>query len=230
MNKLIAGTLAASLLLTACGSTSEQNDNKENKQSAQQDTKKAPQPKQQHQVNKKNGVTTVNGLMLVNKKVSISKHYNRGENQTARQHLNEMMQDAKKEGLNIVYRSGFRSYQEQVGLYNSYVARDGQKAADKYSARPGFSEHQTGLAFDVGTPPGNKDFLEAYGETPEGKWLAEHAHEYGFILRYPKGKEHITGYQYEPWHFRYVGLKHAKDIHNQHQTLEEYLDYGYDKK
>ncbi|MHD0397156.1 M15 family metallopeptidase [Staphylococcus simulans] len=224
MNKLIAGTLAASVILTACGGTTEQHDHKETKQSEQPNTKQA------HQVEKKNGVTTVDGLMIVNKKVPISKHYNQGENQTARQHLNEMMQAAHQQGLHIVYRSGFRSYQEQVGLYNSYVKRDGQKAADKYSARPGYSEHQTGLAFDVGTPPGNKDFLEAYGETPEGKWLAQHAHEYGFILRYPKGKEHVTGYQYEPWHFRYVGQKHARAIHAQHTTLEEYLDYGYDKK
>nr|WP_262588498.1 M15 family metallopeptidase [Staphylococcus sp. IVB6181] len=94
----------------------------------------------------------------------------------------------------------------------------------------GYSEHQTGLAFDVGSNRYNKDFLKEYGETPEGKWLAKHAHEYGFILRYPKGKEQITGYQYEPWHFRYVGKKTAKAIYDKQLTLEEYLDYGYDKK
>ena len=113
--------------------------------------------------------------------------------------------------------SGFRSYSTQKVLYNSYVQTDGVEAADTYSARPGHSEHQTGLAFDVG----NIDY--GYGDTDAGRWLNDHAHEYGFIIRYLKGKESITGYVYEPWHIRYVGLNVASEIHTRGITLEEYL-------
>ncbi|MEG0486259.1 MAG: M15 family metallopeptidase, partial [Oscillospiraceae bacterium] len=100
----------------------------------------------------------------------------------------------------------------------------GVEAADRYSARPGYSEHQTGLTYDIGEK-GKEDvwLTEAFGETPAGKWVAEHAHEYGFIMRYPKGKEEITGYMYESWHFRYVGVDIATEIYKRQGTLEEYL-------
>ena len=113
--------------------------------------------------------------------------------------------------------SGYRSYDYQAQLYNGYVARDGKEAADRYSAQPGKSEHQTGLAFDVGSIDNN------YGETAAGRWLAAHCADYGFILRYPPGKEHITGYMYEPWHIRYVGASTARAIMSSGLTLEEYL-------
>lgn len=222
MKKLILIMIAVGTLLTACG-----NDTKEKVQSK---SKPTTMKQSQHQIKKENGITTVDGFVLANKKVPLPKNFNPGENANARNHLNQMIQNAKAKGLDIVYRSGFRSYQQQVSLFNSYVQRDGRKAAEKYSSPPGYSEHQTGLAFDVGSNRYNKDFLKEYGETPEGKWLVKHAHEYGFILRYPKGKEQITGYQYEPWHFRYVGKKTAKAIYDKQLTLEEYLDYGYDKK
>ena len=109
------------------------------------------------------------------------------------------------------------SYAYQASLYNSYVAQDGQELADTYSARPGHSEHQSGLAFDIGA------LDNGYGNTPGGRWLNAHCADYGFILRYPAGKESITGYQYEPWHVRYVGKEIASRIMSQGITLEEYL-------
>ena len=111
--------------------------------------------------------------------------------------------------------SGYRSYYTQQYLYNSYVSTYGRESADTFSARPGHSEHQTGLAFDVGS------IDDYYGDTPAGIWLKENAHYYGFIIRYPKGKEHITGYKYEPWHIRYLGVDIATDIYNKGVTLEE---------
>lgn len=113
--------------------------------------------------------------------------------------------------------SGFRSYTVQKNLYNSYVRRDGAENADRYSARPGHSEHQTGLAFDINYAD------DRFKGTPEASWLAENAYKYGFILRYPEGKEPITGYMFEPWHYRYVGVENAAKIYASGLTLEEYF-------
>ena len=162
--------------------------------------------------------TYIKGILIVNKKYSLPANYNPGVDQTASTALKQLQQAASTAGHNIPLISGFRSYSRQQTLYNNYVARDGQALADTYSARPGHSEHQTGLAFDVGKLDDN------YGSTPAGIWLKENCHIYGFILRYPKGKESITGYQYEPWHIRYVGVEHATKIMNQNITLEEYLN------
>lgn len=120
--------------------------------------------------------------------------------------------------------SGYRSYPTQVQLYNRYVARDGKKAADKYSARPGYSEHQTGLTFDVGGVNSDKNLYASFGKTKEGQWIAKNAHKYGFIVRYPKGKEKVTGYQYEPWHLRYLGKGTATKVYQSGKTLEEYVE------
>jgi D-alanyl-D-alanine carboxypeptidase len=131
--------------------------------------------------------------------------------------------DAKKAEHNLLFASGYRSSKLQATYYNGYVARSGQEAADKYSARPGTSEHQTGLAFDAARPD-RKCYLEAcFAETAEGKWLAENAHRYGFILRYKQDKQEITGYQYEPWHFRYVGVELANELYKSNQTMEEFF-------
>ena len=162
--------------------------------------------------------TYIKGILIVNKKYSLPANYNPGVDQTASTALKQLQQAASTAGHNIPLISGFRSYSRQQTLYNNYVARDGQALADTYSARPGHSEHQTGLAFDVGNLDDN------YGSTPAGIWLKENCHKYGFIIRYPKGKESITGYQYEPWHIRYVGVEHATKIMNQNITLEEYLN------
>lgn len=162
--------------------------------------------------------TYIKGILIVNKKYSLPANYNPGVDQTASTALKQLQQAASTAGHNIPLISGFRSYSRQQTLYNNYVAREGQALADTYSARPGHSEHQTGLAFDVGKLDDN------YGSTPAGIWLKENCHKYGFIIRYPKGKESITGYQYEPWHIRYVGVEHATKIMNQNITLEEYLN------
>ena len=137
--------------------------------------------------------------------------------------LKEMFEQAKKDGIYLYARSGYRSYHTQVYLFDSYAKRNGEEAANKYSAKPGYSEHQTGLTMDVTSESVNFQLTEAFGETKEGKWIAEHAHEYGFILRYPKDKEHITGYIYEPWHLRYLGVELATDIKETGLTYEEYL-------
>lgn len=135
-----------------------------------------------------------------------------------------MKSDASKLGYNLYISSGYRSYQVQVELYNNYVARDGKDAADTYSARAGYSEHQSGLCFDLnGT---NSNFLK----TATGKWVNENAYKYGFILRFPNNKEDYTGYNYEAWHFRYVGVDLAYELYNSGDwiSLEEYL--GIDSK
>ncbi len=164
------------------------------------------------------GLTYINGILLVNKKYSVPSTYNPGINSTAQGALTKLQNAANKAGHKMPLVSGFRSYSRQKTIYNNYVAIDGVAKADTYSARPGHSEHQTGLAFDVGAIDDN------YGNTAAGKWLANNAHKYGFIIRYPKGKTHITGYKYEPWHIRYIGTNHATTIYNKQITLEEYLN------
>lgn len=126
---------------------------------------------------------------------------------------------------NIVFKviSGYRSYASQASVYGNYTKSDNQSNVDTYSARPGHSEHQTGLAVDLGNHSGKCDLEICFGDTPGGQWLAAHAHEHGFIIRYQKGKEAITGYQYEPWHLRFVGVELAKELVKTGQTMEEFF-------
>lgn len=131
----------------------------------------------------------------------------------------KMAKDAKKEGLNIILVSAFRDYNYQEKLYNNYRLEKGESYADMCSAKAGHSEHQTGLAIDVADISLDYDNFE---KTKEFIWMIKNAHKYGFILRYPKGKFHITGFKYEPWHFRYVG-NIATYIHKKNITIEEYL-------
>lgn len=168
--------------------------------------------------------TYIDGILIANKKYPLPKDFDRGEDPEARAALDQMAADAKKAGFELVAFSGYRSYEYQTQLYANYANRDGKEAADRYSARPGHSEHQTGLAFDIGEK-GQEDLwlTEEFGESPAGKWLVENAHNYGFILRFPKGKEDVTGFMYESWHFRYVGKEIAKEIYETGVTLEEYL-------
>ena len=168
--------------------------------------------------------TYIKGILLANKIYPLPSTFAPEENPEARQALNQMLEAAKQQGFDLVAFSGYRSFEYQTTLYNNYVNRDGQAAADRYSARPGYSEHQTGLAFDIGER-GKEDLwlTEEFGETPAGQWLFAHAQEYGFILRFPQNKEEITGYMYESWHYRYVGKDIAKEIAKQSITLEEYL-------
>lgn len=137
--------------------------------------------------------------------------------------LEDMFAAADDEGLDLFAQSGYRSYERQDAIFAANVEKSGEKAANNYSARPGESEHQTGLVMDVTTPDVDFDLITEFGDTDEGKWLEKKAAEYGFIIRYPKDKEDITEYQYEPWHIRYVGKKVAKEIKSKGISLEEYL-------
>ncbi|MFB0843946.1 M15 family metallopeptidase [Paenibacillus oleatilyticus] len=137
--------------------------------------------------------------------------------------LEKLFEAAKKDNLPLAGVSAYRSHETQKTVYNRYVQKDGEAAANKYSAKPGHSEHETGLAIDVAGSSGKCAAEDCFGATKEAKWLAEHAADYGFIIRYPEGKESITGYQYEPWHLRYVGVDTAKAIVKQGVTLEEYV-------
>lgn len=144
--------------------------------------------------------------------------------QTVANALLELVNDAKKENIEILARSGYRSYMTQKDLFDYYVKRDGEELAMKFSAAPGTSEHQSGLAVDVTSPSVNYQLVQSYGQTIEGIWLKENAHNYGFIIRYLKNKEEITGYAYEPWHLRYVGKDAAKQIFLEDLCLEEYFE------
>jgi len=138
--------------------------------------------------------------------------------------LKQLFSDASKDGLSLMIASGYRSYSAQDLIYNISVNTIGQSEADLQNARAGFSEHQTGLAVDVEPGSRNCETLPCFADTPEGRWLADNVYKYGFILRYPLGKENITGYQYEPWHIRYVGNDLASQMHISHiQTLEEFF-------
>jgi zinc D-Ala-D-Ala carboxypeptidase len=134
---------------------------------------------------------------------------------------------AKTDGLQLMVASGFRSYQQQVTVYNAEVAGNGQQAADRESARPGHSEHQTGQALDVEPASRECEVQACFGELPEGKWIANNAYKFGFVIRYMPNNETITGYTYEPWHIRYVGKELAAEIYKQgNPALENFFNLG----
>ena len=162
-------------------------------------------------------LTYINDILIANKTYPLPSTYNPGIDPVANAALQEMFAAAKVDGFELFVKSGFRSYQTQKNLYNNYFKRDGAAAADRYSARAGHSEHQTGLAFDI-----NKS-NSSFAGSPEANWLAENCYKYGFIIRYPEGKEAITGYIYEPWHIRYLGVETATAVYNSGLCLEEYL-------
>ncbi|MDP4083581.1 MAG: M15 family metallopeptidase [Bacillota bacterium] len=138
--------------------------------------------------------------------------------------LEAMFSDAKKSGIELFAVSGYRSFSRQESLFDSEINKFGKSQALQAVAIPGSSEHQTGLAMDIASNSTHLNLTEGFALTKEGKWLAENAHLFGFILRYPKGKEAITIYEYEPWHFRYVGVKAATTIYKHNWTLEEYFN------
>lgn len=180
-----------------------------------------------------------NNLILVNKfyhlkedyvpndLVALSGQYNKGANNKMRKDaalaFMEMVDAAKLDNIILYNMSAYRDYNYQVNLYNKYIQRDGKEAADKYSARPGYSEHQSGLCSDL------NNISDSFDGTDEAIWLKNNAYKYGFILRFPKDKEDITGYKYEPWHYRYVGKDAAKIIYDDDITLEEYYAYYIEK-
>lgn len=177
--------------------------------------------------------------LLVNKQVSIDKEYKReltipdvnlvSPGNIEKNHLEtctsdaleEMFKDAKKDNINLVAISGYRSYKRQETIYNNNIREYGQKYTDTISAKPGTSEHQTGLSMDISSRSNNYNLNEQFENTPEGVWLKENSYKYGFIIRYPKGKEDVTEYSYEPWHVRYVGKDFAKFLYTHDLTLEE---------
>lgn len=143
--------------------------------------------------------------------------------QVAATALEDMFQAADNAGLKLFAQSGYRSYDRQNAIFAANVKANGEEAANNFSARPGESEHQSGLTMDVTSQDVGFKLIVEFGETDEGQWVQQHAGEYGFIIRYPKAKEQITQYQYEPWHLRYVGQDTAKEIMEKRITLEEYL-------
>ncbi len=167
------------------------------------------------------GITYIDGVLVVNKTYALPATYApdmpNGLTVEAYDAYARMYSAAMAEGLTFRVLSGYRSYYDQRWIYNDYLNYDPIELVDTYSARPGHSEHQSGMAVDLCS------LSQAFGQTAEGIWLAEHAHEYGYILRYPAGKEHITGYKYEPWHFRYVGVDLATHLADTGLTLEEYF-------
>ncbi|MBD3109817.1 M15 family metallopeptidase [Bacillus sp. AGMB 02131] len=138
--------------------------------------------------------------------------------------LEKMFTAADDDSIELYAVSGYRSYVRQEEVFNAEVERSGEEYALSVVAVPGQSEHQTGLAMDISARSVEFELTESLKDTAEGQWLAEHAHEYGFILRYPEGKEEITGYSFEPWHFRYVGTNIAQTIYDKKLTLEEYFE------
>lgn len=166
--------------------------------------------------------TYIDGILVVNKSYALPESYAPGVEPAAQAAFDEMKAAAAKESINLYISSGYRSYAFQKKIYNSNVSAYGKTKSDTFSARPGHSEHQTGLAFDVNI------INDTFAGTPEAIWLEKHCAEYGFIIRYPKGKESITGYKYEPWHIRYLGKEISGKVAASGKTLEEYL--GIDSK
>lgn len=168
------------------------------------------------------GVTYVDGVLIANKTYGLPKEYPvKDLTEETLAAFTEMQKAASDDGLFLFVKSGYRSYAVQKYLYDNYVIRDGKEGADRYSARPGHSEHQTGLAIDI-----NKA-SSSFNGTTESIWIANNCAEFGFIIRYPEGKEEITGYKYESWHVRYVGKELAAELYlgdGKFMTLEEY--YG----
>ena len=189
---------------------------------------------------KVNDVYYIDDIMMVNKTYGLPESYipvdtkescigktstcNKCINKTAYEAFNKMRADASSIGLNIYIASGYRPYVGQESIYSRYIKRDGKEAADTYSARPGYSEHQTSYSFDLNS------ITDSFIKTKEGLWVNDNAYLYGFIIRFPKGKDRITGYKYEPWHLRYVGYDLAKKLYNNGDwiSLEEY--FGVDSK
>lgn len=166
----------------------------------------------------------VKGILLVNKEYALPMGYDPGEDPEAKEYLDKMIAAFYEEtGKTLTAYSGYRTYEYQKGLFNRYAEKDGYDNAVMYSAKPRHSEHESGLAYDIGGSDQSYWLEEEFEGTEEGIWLRDNGHRFGFILRYPKDKTYITGYIYEPWHFRYIGIEHATNVYEMDITLEEYL-------
>lgn len=177
-----------------------------------------------------NGITYIDGILIANKTYSLPSSYAPGLQSSITNAFNSMKNDASKLGYAFYIGSGYRSYWDQKIIYNNYVSWDGQANADTYSARPGHSEHQSGLAIDVCDSNVGACISSGFDSTEQAKWINDNCYKYGLIIRYPKGKDNITGYMYESWHLRYVGVELATKLYQDGEwtTLEEY--YGIDSK
>lgn len=233
------------LIISGCG-TNQNNQNEELNHKEEMVIKKGDikeDNKEEKEVEKTKKSNQDDYLILVNKESAIDENYKpndlvvpeirfpyeeivekRHVRKVAADALEKMFEAAEKENIILFGQSGYRSYERQVAIYNGNVQSMGEEKANAVSAKPGESEHQTGLVMDITSESVGFDVVEEFGETKEGKWVAAHAHEYGLIVRYPKGKEAITGYSYEPWHLRYVGEEVATEIVKKNLTLEEYLN------
>ncbi|MFR5514881.1 MAG: D-alanyl-D-alanine carboxypeptidase family protein, partial [[Eubacterium] siraeum] len=163
------------------------------------------------------GITYFDGVMIANKTYTLPASYNPGVQPVAMDAFYDMQAAAAADGISLWILSSFRSYEDQDVIYNRYVAQDGRDAADTYSSRPGHSDHQTGYTFDLNS------LEQDFQYDPAGKWLDKNCYKYGFIIRYPKGKESSTGYMYEPWHVRYIGVDLATKVTQSGLSLEEYF-------
>ncbi len=161
--------------------------------------------------------TYIQGVLVVNKTYPLPSWYGNGLTAETLAAFDQMQAAAAEAGHTLTITSGFRSYDTQYSLYHGLVSRVGQAAADRDTARPGHSEHQSGLTFDLNC------ICEDFGHQADGQWVAANAHRFGFIVRYPQGKEHITGYIWEPWHLRYLGVETATAVYESGLSLEEYL-------
>ena len=170
------------------------------------------------------GVTYINDILIVNHEYGLPDDYSPGVEPEVTEAYTELINDAAAQGFDLVIVSGFRSYQDQEAVYDDFVSRLGVKEAELLTLAPGHSEHQSGLAVDIGSVESATIAAIPFGETPDYEWMKDVAHEYGFIVRYQEGKEDITGLDYEPWHIRYVGVEAATEIYEEGLVLEEYLD------
>lgn len=177
----------------------------------------APEYSGSHKIEVIDGITYFDGVMIANKTYTLPASYNPGVQPEAMDAFYDMQAAAAADGISLWILSSFRSYEDQDVIYNRYVAQDGRDAADTYSSRPGHSDHQTGYTFDLNS------LEQDFQYDPAGQWLDKNCYKYGFIIRYPKGKESSTGYMYEPWHVRYIGVDLATKVTQSGLSLEEYF-------
>ena len=182
-------------------------------------SKPAPTPEYtgSHKKEVIDGITYFDGVMIANKTYTLPRSYNPGVQPEAMDAFYDMQAAAASEGISLWILSSYRSYDDQEVIYNRYVAQDGRDAADTYSSRPGHSDHQTGYTFDLNS------LEQDFQYDPAGQWLEKNCYKYGFIIRYPKGKDSSTGYMYEPWHVRYIGVDLATKVTESGLSLEEYF-------
>lgn len=174
-------------------------------------------------VSKDDNFKVLNGILVVNSKYSIPSDFSPGVNKFMIEQFNVMATDAKRENVVIKVISDFISFEQQKELYSkSKEVKEGEYA-DSRTTKQGYSESQIGESIDIGIENENYNYSIDFGKTDEFKWLEKNAHKYGFVLRYPKGKEEITNYSFAPWHFRFVGVETAREINEKKLTLEEYL-------